>query len=246
MALFFHSNSQVHRGIVYVVLPTPTPLRKTKQIPDQANDRPGEVLVSVCPAVLHDAEHAVGNLLQRIHHTARVALAGAEAEERERVRLTLSDLERLLELLFDYVSPVQIAARPTDAAKVASSVVSHVRSHTSGSVEMVGEATGRLMVDPRALTRCFQLIGDSLGDFWKESASVVVDVGSGQNGDGLEFAIRASDSVANTVDACGRVALAVAGRLIEMQGGELHWSSDPVGACRVVLPIDGEGRSDGI
>jgi hypothetical protein len=207
-------------------------------------------LVSVCPAVLHDAEHAVGNLLQRIHHTARVALSGAEAEERDRVRLALSDLERLLELLFDYVSPVAIEARPTDAAKVASSVMSQVRAHAAGSVDLVGEAAGKLMVDPRALTRSFQLIGEGLGSVWRDSPSVVVDVASGQHGEGLEFTIRvverASDECAPPVAASARVAMAVAGRLIEMQGGELDWRGDASGACRLVLPIHGVERRDGI
>lgn len=223
-------------------------MRKTQHIAARGADRPGEVLVSVCPDVLHDAEHAVGNLLQRIHHTARVALGGAEADQRDRVRLALADLERLLELLFDYVSPVAIEARPTDAAKVASSVMSQVRSHAGGSVELVGDTAGKLMVDPRALTRCFQLIGEGLGSAWRDSPEVVVDVATGLNGDGLEFTIRARASAADAPPtvAWARVALAVAGRLIEMQGGELDWSGDPVGDCRVVLPIHSAELGDGI
>lgn len=221
-------------------------MRKTQQISDAGSERPEDVLVSVSPAVLHDAEHAVGNLLQRIHHTARVALGGAEAEHRERVRVALSDLERLLELLFDYVSPLEIEARPTEAAKVASSVVSQVRAHTVAEVDVVGNAQGKLMVDPRAVTRSLQLIGESMGSVWKEALSVAVEVASQQNGEGMEFAIRAANPAAAPLGTAARVALAVAGRMIELQGGELHLEANDLGSCRVVLPIHSGGRVDGI
>ena len=221
-------------------------LRRTRDPADVQGEREGEILVAVRPEVLHDAEHAVGNLLQRIHHVARVSLAGGEAEQRDRVRIALTDLEGLLELLFDYVSPVAIKARPTDAGRVASSMVSQVRAHAGDGVEMVGEANGKLMIDPRAMSRCFQLIGNSLGSVWKESPDVAVAVAAGQNGDGLAFAVNVADGGAAPLSASARVGLAVAGRLIEMQGGELHWGGDAHGECRVVLPLHAGGPADGV
>lgn len=221
-------------------------LRRTINPASSAGERDGEVLVAVRPEVLHDAEHAVGNLLQRIHHVARVSLAGGEAEQRERVRIALSDLEGLLELLFDYVSPFAIEARPTDAGRVASSMVSQVRAHAGESVEIVGQASGKLMIDPRAMSRCFQLIGNSLGNVWKGSPDVAVAVATGQNGDGMAFAINVAEGGGAPLSASARVGLAVAGRLIEMQGGELHWDGDTHGECRVVLPLHGGGTADGI
>lgn len=202
--------------------------------------------MSVCPAVLHDAEHAVGNLLQRIHHTARGALSGAEAEQRDRVRLALEDLERLLELVFDYVSPLEIDVRPTEATKVASSVVSQVRAHVAGTVDVVGDASGKLMVDPRSISRCMQLIGDSIGSVWKDAQAVSVSIDRGQNGEGLEFAIAVANQNSAPLATAARVGLAVAARLIEVQGGELDWDHGGSGACKVVLPILGEGAGDGI
>lgn len=222
-------------------------LRRTRDSSGSEGTGEGEVLVSLRPEVLHDAEHAVGNLLQRIHHVARVSLAGGEAEQRDRVRTALSDLERLLELLFDYVSPVAIEARPTDASRVASSMISQVRAHAGESVAMAGEPSGKVMVDPRTMSRCFQLIGDSLGSVWKEAPGVAVDVASGQNGDGMALAVRADGATA-PLSAAARVGLAVAGRLIEMQGGELHWneSDGGQGVCRVVLPLHDKGPANGI
>ncbi len=222
-------------------------MRQTGRRDDQNGKRADEALVSIRPEVLDEVEHGVGNLLQRIHHATRVSLAGCDAEQRDRVRVALTDLERLLELLFDYVSPVVIETRPTDASRVASSVVSQIRGYAGDGVEMHGAATGRLLVDPRALTRSFQLIGDSLGSVWKESSSVAVRIGAGDAGEGMSFSIAAASADgAAPLGASARVGLAVAARLIEMQGGELQWTDGVLGGCCVVLPIDPEGHADGI
>lgn len=224
-------------------------MRKTRQTAsrDGANGgRSDETLVSIRPQVLDEVEHGVGNLLQRIHHATRVAMVGCDADQRDRVRVALSDLERLLELLFDYVSPIEIATRPTDASRVASSLVAQVRGYAGAGVEMDGAATGTLLVDPRVVSRAFQLIGDSLGAVWKETSSLAVRVDPGEGGEGMVFSISgvAAESGA-LLGAAARVGLAVAGRLIEMQGGELRWSSESAAACRVLLPTDGAGFVDG-
>ncbi len=221
-------------------------LRRTRDPAAGEGGSDGEVLVSVRPEVLHDAEHAVGNLLQRIHHVARVSLAGVEAEQRDRVRGALTDLERLLELLFDYVSPFAIETRPTDASRVAGSMASQVRAHAGEQVPIVGQSEGKLLVDPRAMSKCFQLIGDSLGDVWKESPDVEVGIVLGPNGDGVSIAVDKTNGNGTPLSASARVGMAVAGRLIELQGGELHWSGEEQGACRVVLPLHAEGRGDGV
>lgn len=220
-------------------------MRAARRSAGKDGDGMDEVLVSIRAAVLDDAEHAVGNILQRIHHTARVSLAGADAEHRDRVHDALGELERLLELLFDYVSPVEVSVRPTDAGRVASSMLSQVREHAGESVSLVGSAEGRVLGDPKALSRSFQLLGAALGDVWREASEVSFDVCKGEGGDGLEFCVRASGGE-TPVGAASRVGLAVAGRLIELQGGELHWDADgAAGACRVVLPRHG-GRDDGL
>lgn len=215
-------------------------MRKTKRSAG-AGGGACEVLVSIRPAVLDDAEHAVGNLLQRIHHTVRVSMAGAEAEQQQRVQVALGDLERLLELLFDYVSPVDVQVRPTDTGRVASSMVSQVREHAGESVRLVGAAEGKVLADPRTLSRCFQLIGGSLGGIWRESSEVAVDVAPGADGEAVVFGVRMSGGAVPPLGAAARVGLAVAGRLIELQGGELQWNGeDASGACHVTLPRDGE------
>ena len=88
---------------------------------EHRGDEPDEQLVAVRREVLSDVEHAVGNLLQRMHHVARAAKAGL-GPQGERLQQTLDELERLLELLFDYVSPVEVQMRPTAAAQIAESL----------------------------------------------------------------------------------------------------------------------------
>ena len=83
-------------------------------MPSGVEQRTDEQLVAVRPDVLNDVEHAVGNLLQRMHHAARSARSGSGAHG-ERLQTTLEELERLLELLFDYVSPVDVQVRAIDA-----------------------------------------------------------------------------------------------------------------------------------
>src|ERR1044071_9824306 len=99
--------------------------------PLTANDeqRGGEQLVSVRTEVLTDAEHALGNLFQRIYHVTRVAREGL-GPYADRLNGTVQDLERLLELLFDYVSPVDLEMRPTSCGRVAESLAVQLRAHT--------------------------------------------------------------------------------------------------------------------
>ena len=80
-----------------------------------------ERLVAVQPDVLSDAEHALGNLLQPIHHAARQS-ADTLGPQVERLQVALDDLEGLLELIFDYVSPVDLELSPVSVGRIADSL----------------------------------------------------------------------------------------------------------------------------
>ena len=110
-------------------------------MPAQLEQRGDEQLVAVRREVLNDVEHAVGNLLQRMHHAARAAKAGL-GPQGERLQNALDDLERLLELLFDYVSPVEVQVRPTDAERIAESLAAQLRAQGVAEVTH-GAAAGR-------------------------------------------------------------------------------------------------------
>ena len=105
-------------------------------MPVQLEERGEEQLVALRRTVLNDAEHAVGNMLQRLHHAARAATAGLGAQG-ERLQSTIDDLERLLELLFDYVSPVEVQVRPTAAERIAESLAAQLRAQGIGEVTLI-------------------------------------------------------------------------------------------------------------
>lgn len=189
-------------------------------------ERVDERLVAVRENVLNDVEHAVGNLLQRMHHAARSARPEMGAHG-ERLEAALTDLERLLDLLFGYVSPVDVALRATDAERVAESLAAQLRGL---GVEVVVAAVPavRVLADPRALGRSFQLLAESRQ--W--GGSFAVEARHDAAAERVEFAVRGA--VETAAGAQGALAAAVAGRLLDLQGGELRQDG---GGCAVTLPV---------
>ena len=204
------------------------------QVSVPGDERGDEQLVAVRRAVLNDVEHAVGNLLQRMHHAARAAKVGLGAQG-ERLQGTLDDLERLLELLFDYVSPVEVDVRPTDAGRIAESLAAQLRAQGVAEVRLGSAAGARVLADPRVLSRSFLLLAQACArecDGGPASIEVVQDPA----GDRVQFLVQAHGGAAVPPTAHGSLAAAVAARLIELQGGELHERPQPACACAVVLP----------
>jgi hypothetical protein len=191
------------------------------------DERADEHLVAVREDVLNDVEHAVGNLLQRMHHAARSARAEMGAQG-ERLETALDDLERLLDLLFGYVSPVDVELRATDAERVAESLAVQLRGQ-GAQVSVTAVPAVRVLADPRALGRSFQLLAESRQ--W--GGPIAIDVAHDPAAERIEFALRGAGEAA--AGAHGALAAAVAGRLIDLQGGELRQLDK--GGCAVTLPV---------
>jgi hypothetical protein len=209
-------------------------LQQTARVPVRADDAGDEHLVAVRRAVLNDVEHAVGNLLQRMHHAARSASTGPGSHG-DRLQASLEDLERLLELLFDYVSPVEMELRPTEAARVAESLAAQLRTHGLGEVSVSAVPPSSVLADPRLLTRCFSLLAQTCARDAGEQHPVDIDVVHDAAGDRVTFALRLGTAEGRVATSHGAMAEAVAARLIELQGGELQHRED--GRVRaVVLP----------
>lgn len=204
---------------------------------------PAEQLVAVRPDVLGDAEHALGNLFQRVYHVTRLAREGLGGHA-DRLTETLESIEHLLELVFDYVSPVEIDVRPIGAAKVMESLSSQLRAHRGSTELSIGECPAlRVVADPRVLSRAFHLLGRAFGRDWERSTAVAVEAAHDEEGERVRFAVRADVGEAAASTADENLALAVAGRLFDLQGGDLQ--VEPAGVtllCVITLPISTENH----
>ena len=194
-----------------------------------------EQLVAIRREVLNDVEHAVGNLLQRVHHVARDA--GVGAAQGQRLQSALNDLERLLELLFDYVSPVDVQVRPTDADSIAESLAAQLRAQGVAEIGHGPAAGLQVLADPRVLTRSFLLLARVCAPECEAGGQVAVELVRDPAGDRVQFLVQAAPDRLPPISAQSSLATAVAGRLIELQGGELHARPRPSCACAVVLPL---------
>jgi hypothetical protein len=197
-----------------------------------SGERADERLVALREDVLHDAEHAVGNLLQRLHHSARGARTESAATG-ERLQAALGDLERVLELLFDYVTPVELEVRPTDAVLVAESLAAQVRGQ-GATVTVAAAPAVRVLADGRHLSRCFQLV--SLASAWEAGATLEIATRHDAAGERVEFSVTAVDPPP-AAPPHAALAVAVATRLVELHGGSLRRAAD--GSATIVLPVAG-------
>ncbi len=197
--------------------------------PAAAERQEDERLIAVREVVLDDAEHAVGNLLQRLHHVARAA-GGELGMHGERLQVALDDLERLLDLLFAYVTPVEIELRATDAGRIAESLAAQLRGQHA-EVQVGAGGAVRVLADARAIGRSFQLLAQARAWNGPVTLGVLHDAGRER----VEFVLQAAPEGPAT--AHGKLAAAVAARLIELQGGELRAAAD--GRWVIALPVAG-------
>jgi hypothetical protein len=202
---------------------------------------PAEQLVAVRPDVLGDAEHALGNLFQRVYHVTRLAREGLGAHA-DRLTEALESIEHLLELVFDYVSPVEIELRPLGAAKVAESLAAQLRGH--GVRLETGECPPlRVLGDPRVLGRAFHLLVRAFGRDWEKASRVAFEVVHDAEAERVQFTVRAEASEPSVTPADANLALAVAGRLIDLQGGDLITAAGAEShLCSVALAVSTENH----
>lgn len=195
-----------------------------------------EHLVTVRPQVLSHAEHAVGNLFQRIHHIVRVARDGL-GQQGERLSAALGELQEVLELVFDYVTPVDVDLGPVACKRVAESLAAHLRAHAA-EVTVAAGPPAEVLADLRLLSRCFQLITKAYAGGLRGAAPVAVSARCDDGQDRAEFAVSASGFSETTPKDENGLAWQVAERLIELQGGEMV-ETQAAGqlTCRVMLPL---------
>jgi hypothetical protein len=181
--------------------------------------------VAICPEVLNEAEHALGNLFQRLHHITRVAREGLGANA-ERMTGALSDLQELLDLVFDYVTPLTLDARPIGCDRLAESVAANVRPFVVQQITTASAPQANVDIDTRVLGRSLQVLAKARARELAAAQAVSVTAAHDPAGTTVEVAVALQGGhaaePANDVD----LAWEVASRLIELQGGELRQSAN--------------------
>jgi hypothetical protein len=199
---------------------------------------PSEQLVAVRPDVLSDAEHALGNLFQRIYHLTRLT-RDALGPNAERLTSAVENVERLLELLFDYVSPVEVELRSLPASKVIESLASQLRSQGPAEVAMAECPAVYVVADAKLLRRSFQLLTRAFARDIERASGIALGVSHDVERTELGARIEVADANQSAADA--NLALAVAARLIDLNGGELrHAATAEALSWSVVLPSSKE------
>ena len=208
-----------------------------------ANDgqrNPSEHLVAVRTDVLSDAEHALGNLFQRIYHLTRLTRDGL-GPHAERLTGAVENVERLLELLFDYVSPVEVELRALAAPKVVESLTALIREHALCDVTAGECPSVYVIADGRLLRRSFQLVGRAFARDLERASRVALEIRG--DAERTEFGVLVEVGEPNQSAADANLALAVAARLIDLNGGELrHAIGGSSSSWRVALPTSKESH----
>jgi len=134
---------------------------------------------------------------------------------------------------------VEVQVRPSDAERIAESLAAQLRAQGVSDV-LLGASPGiQVLADPRVLGRSFLLLAEACARECNGGGPLVIEVVHDAAGDRVEFLVRANGELTGTPSPQSSLAAAVAGRLIELQGGELRARPYPACACAVVLPAAG-------
>jgi hypothetical protein len=190
----------------------------------------------VHPDVLRDAEHTLGNLFQRIYHATRLNRDGL-GPHADRLTAALEDLEGVVELVFDYVSPVDLELRPIPAARVAESLLSHVTAQDKGNAALGDCPTVSVLADTRRLRQCFQLLRRACEHEWAVADQISISVRHDADAEQAEFLVSCTSASGSNGSRADSLLWAVAARLVELHGGALqHTPSAATSTCLIMLP----------
>jgi len=208
----------------------------TTYVGENLQSRGDQHIVALRADVLNDAEHALGNLFQRMYHVTRVAREGL-GPYADRMTDSLQDLERLLQLVFDYISPVSVDVRPVDAARVVETLAAHVRAHAV-TVQTSACPPLEVLADARTLARSFQLLALAFEQELGAASAVAIEVLPGEAREFVTFLMQVVGASHSGHQTQAGLAWEVAGRLVELQGGEVARTMGVGGCtCTVTLPM---------
>ncbi|MEW6270816.1 MAG: hypothetical protein AB1689_16155 [Thermodesulfobacteriota bacterium] len=203
-------------------------------------------------AVVHDLSHELGNYFHKLYYYTESVASGAdpgdpEGSAAQKLGETVQRLQGFLNLALEYFQPARLNAVPMSAGDVARALEALLRGeHPEASVDVrcaPGAADAAVMIDPTRLSSGLRIVARQLADAAGPGTTLHAGIerrAAGGRGV-LEIAIEAEGAV---VDESRRpahrvVEWAVAGRMIELHGGELVTNESRPGAsgCVLTLPL---------
>ena len=200
-------------------------------------------------AVVHDLSHELGNYFHKLYYWTDCIRSGAsdlgpDTSPTDALDETMHRLQSFLNLALEYFQPVQLApvAMPvTDVARALESLLRGESPEAAVEVRCGDDVAGaRVRIDPPRLSTGMRIVARLLAGGAGTALSAVLAV-SGSTRDVLEIAVSASGG---SPDAAARraqrvVEWAVAGRMLELHGGQLVTNEGRSGSasCILTLPL---------
>lgn len=201
-----------------------------------------EYLVTVDPDVLRDVDHALGNLFQKIRNASRLSGQALGPEADRLLKTAVRDIERVVELMLEYVSPADVELRPIPLGRIAESLLAQVRGCRSGEVALASCPEVSVLADSRRLRRCFELLGIIYKRHWAGADQVAISVYHDEAAEQVELRVACSSAADGNESSADSVVWALAGRLIDLHGGTLRPVPTASGkSCAIVLPTVKDG-----
>jgi len=224
--------------------------RPTPEAPDKAAVQalPGR-LVRIDEAVVHDLSHELGNYFHKLFYWTDYIKSGATDDGSgrcpgEMLEDVVHRMQGFLNVALEYFQPAELRCVPVSGADVAASLESVLRGAAGDApVEVQCEAdarAARLEIDPARLSTGLRLAARLVSG--PACGALRANVRTAERRDRPVLEIELSAERPGEPDARPShrvVEWAVAGRMVELHGGELSTNEERGGGagCRLTLPL---------
>lgn len=210
---------------------------------------PAGRLMRIDEAVVHDLSHELGNYFHKLYYWTDCIRTGAtdlgpDTSPADALDETMRRLQGFLNLALEYFQPVDLATVDMTVGDVGGALDALLRGENPDArvslrcAEEVRDA--RVRIDPPRLSAGLRIVARLLGGGPGSSLDASLDASAAKS-DRIEIVVAASGG---TPDAAARraqrvVEWAVAGRMLELHGGELATNEGRSGStsCVLTLPL---------
>ncbi|HEY8516630.1 MAG TPA: hypothetical protein VIS07_14065 [Candidatus Binatia bacterium] len=217
--------------------------------PEETVGGSGGQLVRIDEAVLQDLSHELGNYFHKLYYYTESVASGGDVDQLAAQKLgeTVQRLQGFLNTALEYFQPARLNPVAMSAGDVARAIEALFRGeHPEASVEVrcaPTAADASVMVDPPRLSSGLRILARQIAGAGGPGTTLHADLErrSSEDGGVLEIAIAREGGVDDPSFRPSHrlVEWAVAGRMIELHGGQLIANESRPGAsgCILTLPL---------